>query len=654
MILHVRSLQSWLSKWPRLLKGVALGTFDTLAIALAAMLAVSIEFGTTGHWTTVFYLTLLAAGLIVPTLALLGHYRSVVRALGSTQIYVLCGVTAASVCAVALMDRYAIGADFRAAVLVLFALQIMCAGGGGRIIARDLLNFSRKAAVGTIIYGAGEAGRRLAESLRSGSPARIVGFVDDDPLLRGAKVAGIEIVAPARLPDLVKRRGANRVLLAIPSATRKRRLEILDSLRHLGVAVQIVPDLMDILSGSARVDDLRDVQIADLLLREPLDSNGFAVDSCLRGKTVLVTGAGGSIGAELCRQILRQGPSRLLLLEICEHALYQVERELAQAAQSMGSKAELVPLLGSVLNKPRLLEIMRAFRVNTVYHAAAYKHVPLVEQNVIEGIRNNVVGTLYAAEAATESAVDTFVLVSSDKAVNPPNVMGATKRFAEIVLQGLQEATVGTRFCMVRFGNVLGSSGSVVPLFRDQIVRGGPVTVTHPDVSRYFMTIAEAVHLMLQAGTMGKGGDLFVLDMGKPVRIADLAKRMIELSGLSVKDEKHPEGEIEIRFTGLRPAEKLTEELLIGRNVSGTAHPMIMRAVEHFPQWEVVKSELKELMQILDAGDAVAARRVLERVVVEYSPSDDTVDLLLRQSQLRDAHRAAGKVTDLTARRGLN
>jgi len=417
--------------------------------------------------------------------------------------------------------------------------------------------------------------------------------------------------------------------------------------------VQTVPSVGDLVSGSARVADVREVDAADLLCRDPVPPNEALLVACIRGKRVMVTGAGGSIGSELCRQILRARPRALLLLEMSELALYNIDRELRLAAQREDIAVEILPLLGNAHHKYRVREILQNFQVETVYHAAAYKHVPIVEHNIIEGLHNNVYSTWHAAEAALECKVETFVLISTDKAVNPTNVMGATKRFAEIVLQGLQQRGATTRFCMVRFGNVLESSGSVVPLFREQIRRGGPVTVTHPDVIRYFMTIPEAAQLVLQAGAMAKGGDVFVLDMGKPIRITELARRMIQLSGLTVRDEANPDGDIEIQFTGLRPAEKLFEELLIGKNVTGTEHPMIMRAVEHALPWPRVEELLEEVGTAMRRFDCRAAREVLMQAVEEYRPSTDIQDLVWarRPQVVALPEKDSPKVADLKARR---
>jgi len=392
--------------------------------------------------------------------------------------------------------------------------------------------------------------------------------------------------------------------------------------------VQSIPSLEDIVAGRADVNELREVDIGDVLGRDPVPPDQSLLDRCIRGKVVMVTGAGGSIGSELCRQILRQAPRKIVLFEMSEIALYQVERELVAESAREQLGVEVRALLGNAHHKQRVREVMQAFGVQTVYHAAAYKHVPIVEQNMVEGLHNNVFSTWHAAEAALETGVETFVLISTDKAVNPTNVMGATKRFAEIILQALQTRTQRTRFCMVRFGNVLGSSGSVVPLFQEQIRAGGPVTVTHPEVVRFFMTIPEAAQLVLQAGSMGEGGDVFVLDMGQPVKIDDLARRMIALAGLSVRDEAHPDGDIEIRYSGLRPAEKLYEELLIGTNVTGTEHPMIMRAMEPAPGWDEVQDLLSDLAVSLKSFDCKRAIEVLERAVHEYARAPQIHDLV--------------------------
>jgi FlaA1/EpsC-like NDP-sugar epimerase len=487
--------------------------------------------------------------------------------------------------------------------------------------------------------------------LRASGEYSPLAFIDSDPALTGRMIAGIRVYDPTRLPELIQRQRIASVLLAIPSCTHRQRQAILKSLEPYPVHVRTVPDISEIVAGHASVADVRDVEPADLLEREAVAPDESLLQACIRGKVVMVSGAGGSIGSELCRQILRLAPARLLLLEMSEPALYQIDRELRLIASAHQIYIDIVPLLGNAHHRNRVREIMQQYRVQSVYHAAAYKHVPIVEQNIVEGIHNNVFSTWYLAEAALESSVETFVLISSDKAVNPTNVMGATKRFAELTLQALQRRSTATRFCMVRFGNVLESSGSVVPLFREQIRKGGPVTVTHRDVIRYFMTIPEASQLVLQASAMGRGGDVFVLDMGKPLRIEDLARRMIHLMGLSVRDAANPEGDIEIVYTGLRPAEKLYEELLIGSNVTGTEHPMIMRAMEPQLSWLELKEILAEMLDALDGFDCWRARELLMRTVSEYRPESGIQDLVWLQAQ-QDAAQELANVTDIRAHRG--
>jgi FlaA1/EpsC-like NDP-sugar epimerase len=404
----------------------------------------------------------------------------------------------------------------------------------------------------------------------------------------------------------------------MPGAPRSRRRDVLRQLEPLGVRVQSLPDLSDIMTGAAKFDEVRDVDVKDLLGRDPVAPDPKLFESCVRGKSVLVTGAGGSIGSELCRQILRLAPRRLVLFEVSELALYTIEMELKEISLRENLSVEIIPLLGNAHHRHRVREVLLTLGVQTVYHAAAYKHVPIVEYNVIEGIHNNVISTWYTAEAALDAEVETFVLVSTDKAVNPANVMGATKRLAELVLQALQPRATKTKLCMVRFGNVLASSGSVVPLFQEQIRKGGPITVTHPEVIRYFMTIPEAAQLVIQAGSMARGGDVFVLDMGRPVKIDDLARRLIHLHGLTVQDADNPEGDIEIQYTGLRAAEKLYEELLIGTNVTGTDHPMILRAMEHSLPWERMEQVLDELLIALASFDCPKAVAILGESVAEY------------------------------------
>ncbi len=495
----------------------------------------------------------------------------------------------------------------------------------------------RKAALPSVlIYGAGNAGRQLAAAMANSQEIRVIGFVDDDDRLHGHVLNGQPIYAPQMVGDIVAERPVSAVLLALPSVSRQRRNQILTFLSQFQVAVRTLPDLSDLAKGKISLSDVRELDIDDLLGREPVKPHGLLLNLHTRGKTVLVTGAGGSIGSELCRQILRTNPRCLLLLEMSEFALYQIHRELLGLEGADG--VEIVPLLASVVDHQRVQEIMDTWSPHTVYHAAAYKHVPLVEHNPAEGLRNNVWGTRVCAEAALRHGVRNFVLVSTDKAVRPTNIMGATKRLAEMVLQALAEQVqagsaagaaphgVRTTFSMVRFGNVLDSSGSVVPLFREQIKQGGPVTVTHAEMTRYFMTIPEAAQLVIQAGAMGQGGDVFVLDMGEPVRIMDLARRMIELSGLTIKSDSYPMGDIEVTVPGLRPGEKLYEELLIGDDPRPTQHPRIMRAHEQFLPWEPLTQKLHALALAMAVNDVPVIRTMLRQLVVGYQPQGDVVD----------------------------
>ncbi|AIC31552.1 polysaccharide biosynthesis CapD-like protein (plasmid) [Rhizobium etli bv. phaseoli str. IE4803] len=483
-----------------------------------------------------------------------------------------------------------------------------------------------------LIYGAGNAGRQLAGALTNSAELNVVGYLDDDPRLKGGIMGGLPIYDPSDLPVLAEALGVHNVLLALPSASRQRRNEILEHIRKARVNVRTLPDLTALAQGRIAVSDIRELEIEDLLGREAVAPRQELLDKAMRKKVVMVTGAGGSIGGELCRQILRNAPSTLILIDQNEFSLYNIHAELLKLAELYQQESlQIVPILCSVRDHDRMEHIMQSWRPQTLYHAAAYKHVPLVEHNAVEGIKNNVMGTLITARAANKCGVLNFVLISTDKAVRPTNVMGASKRLAEMVLQALAAEPavdrVRTNFSMVRFGNVLGSSGSVVPLFRQQIKEGGPVTLTHPKITRYFMTISEASQLVIQAGAMAEGGDVFLLDMGEPVRIADLARKMVELSGLTVRDEDNPEGDIELSVTGLRPGEKLYEELLIGDNPETTEHPRIMKAREDFLFWPELSKKLSLLNAALDRNDMVAARATLAELVSGYSSTGEVSDL---------------------------
>lgn len=498
------------------------------------------------------------------------------------------------------------------------------------------------------IYGAGAAGNQLATALRMDKAMRPVAFIDDDPSITDRVIAGLQVYRPEQLQQLINDTGAQEILLALPSSTRTRRREILNFLEDFPLHVRSVPSFIDLASGKVKVDDIQEVDIADLLGRDPVPAQSDLLERCIAEQTVLVTGAGGSIGSELCRQILSQSPKTLLLFDHSEFNLYSILSELEQRIARESLSVCLLPILGSVRNQAQMLDIMKTWRVDTVYHAAAYKHVPMVEHNISEGLLNNVIGTLHTAQAALQAGVANFVLISTDKAVRPTNVMGSTKRLAEMTLQALSRELAPvlfgdggnvsqvnkTRFTMVRFGNVLGSSGSVIPLFHKQIKAGGPLTVTHPKITRYFMTIPEAAQLVIQAGSMGKGGDVFVLDMGEPVRIVELAEKMIHLSGFSVRSERNPMGDIAIEFTGLRPGEKLYEELLIGDNVLATRHPMIMSASEDFLPWDELKDALNQLLGAASADDFVRVRQLLRETVIGYAPEGEIVDWIYQQRRL--------------------
>jgi FlaA1/EpsC-like NDP-sugar epimerase len=499
-----------------------------------------------------------------------------------------------------------------ARVAASFALGFRAYGNNGRPVLGTLL-----------IYGAGHSGMQIASALRQSGQYFLAGYIDDSSQYQGSYINGLMVYPPKEIARLIETHGVTDILLAMPSIDRARRNGILSDLRELQVHVRSLPDLVDLAQGHVTVLDIKELDPDDLLGREPVAPNRELIEKNILGKTVLISGAGGSIGSELCRQILQVGPKQLLLLDHSEFGLYAIESELRSHLNANPHlKTELIPLLGNVRDADRLESIFTKWKIDTVYHAAAYKHVPLVEHNPSEGLQNNVLGTLNLAQAARKYGTTNFVLISTDKAVRPTNVMGATKRFAELVLQALaNQSGSATCFSMVRFGNVLGSSGSVVPLFREQIRSGGPVTLTHAEVTRYFMTIPEAAQLVIQAGAMAKGGEVFVLDMGQPVKIYDLAKRMIELSGLSVKNPETGAGDIEIVVTGLRPGEKLYEELLIGENPTSTPHPRIMMAREDFLPWADLEAELALLQQGLSKGDFQMLVDQLQRLVNGYQPS---------------------------------
>jgi FlaA1/EpsC-like NDP-sugar epimerase len=639
---------------PRETKRLIMVIADAVAIPTALWAALVLKFDRLDpeiDRTFAYFLVAVVSALLV--FSVFGLYRAVIRFMGpKVVVTVIAGVTF-SVLALAIFDRVIASHQIPLSAFGIYWALALPYVGGSRFLARYLFRRAagpRQRAARVAIYGAGDAGARLCSVLLGGPDFRPVAFVDDKKALQGSSIHGIRVYDADLLPDLVRQHRIDRILIAMPTASRRRRREVIVQLEPLGIHVQSMPNLSDLISGKAQINELREVDVADLLGRDPVPPKPKLSGSCISGKCVLVTGAGGSIGSELCRQIVRLSPSRLVLFEMSELALYNIERELEDVVARDNLSVEIVPLLGNAHHRHRVREVLSALGVQTVYHAAAYKHVPIVEHNVIEGIHNNVISTWYTAEAALETGVETFVLVSTDKAVNPANVMGATKRLAELLLQALQERTSQTRFCMVRFGNVLASSGSVVPLFQKQIHRGGPVTVTHRDVIRYFMTIPEAAQLVLQAGSMAKGGDVFVLDMGRPVRIDDLARRLVNLMGLTVRDAAHPEGDIEIEYTGLRTAEKLFEELVIGSNVTGTDHPMVMRAMEHHLPWPKMQEILNDLLVALASFDCHRALALLSESVAEYQSGADIRDYVwARKAVLPHAQHA--NVADFAAKR---
>ncbi len=630
---------------PRAAKRLFAVLVDIALCALTVWLALCLRLE---HWvqlTPAHSLAIMGAVLIaLPLFIRFGLYRAIFRYAGwnamislaqAMVLYALFYATVFTVIGIPGVPR---------TVGVIQPLLLLVTVGCSRVLVRYWLGglyrslLQREHLPGILIYGAGVAGRQLAAALSRGSEHRLVGFLDDDDQLQGNSLDGRTVYDPAELAQLIPNLGVTDVLLALPSITRQRRLDILDALRHFPVRVRTLPGMSDLAAGRVTMSDVRELDIEDLLGRDPVMPDIALLNNLIRGKVVAVTGAGGSIGSELCRQIAAYQPHTLLLVENSEFALYQIHRELeslfgdeADATGSGAVEAEpvvrLVPLLASVQDEARMIQIMQAWRPETVYHAAAYKHVPLVEHNPVQGLRNNVWGTWVCARAAQDAGTSNFVLISTDKAVRPTNVMGASKRLAEMVLQAMAAQAAGvTTFAMVRFGNVLGSSGSVVPLFREQIQNGGPITLTHPDITRYFMTIPEAAQLVIQAGAMAHGGDVFVLDMGEPVRIIDLAQRMVELSGLQVKSEQNPTGDIEIQITGLRPGEKLYEELLIGDNPQPTQHARILRAHEIFKPWDELHEVLSMLDTAMQAHDMRSIRALLTQNIHGYRAADDIVD----------------------------
>lgn len=623
---------------PRWTKRVVVLALDTALCVLTVWLAYYLRLGEFVALSGNALLAVVASiGLALPIFIISGLYRAIFRYSGwpallavarSIGIYGLLYTSVFTAIGINEVPR---------TVGIIQPILLLLFVGASRALARiwlgdqyqGILKHASRPKV--LIYGAGSTGRQLVAAMANSHEMQVVGFLDDDDRLCGHVLNGQPIYNPADLADLASTLNISDVLLAMPSLSRKRRNEILAQIRTARVAVRTLPSVTDLAQGKVSISDLRELDIDDLLGREPVMPNHILLAMNVRSKIVMVTGAGGSIGSELCRQILSVGPSKLLLIEQSEFALYGIHQQLEE--KLAGREIVLVPLLGSVQDSERMREIISTWHPDTVYHAAAYKHVPLVEHNPAEGIKNNVLGTLRTAQVASENGVSDFVLISTDKAVRPTNIMGASKRLAEMVLQALAATSTGTKFSMVRFGNVLGSSGSVVPKFRQQIRDGGPITLTHSEITRYFMTIPEASQLVIQAGAMAKGGDVFVLDMGQSVKIMDLARRMIELSGMTVRDEQNPDGDIEIEITGLRPGEKLYEELLIGDNPKPTSHSRIMKAHEEFIPWADLEANLNALEMALNVNDVGVIRLMMAKVVAGYTPSDEIVDLVYLEQE---------------------
>ncbi|MGO3296331.1 MAG: polysaccharide biosynthesis protein [Marinobacter sp.] len=633
---------------PRLQKRLVSLSVDTLALSFALWASFALRLEET-LWLPTKGQLLITALTVVFTLGVfvrLGLYRAVVRYMSDRAFLTI--ITGVGISALLLIILgYSLQVQIPRSVPVIYAALAFIFVGGSRMSVRMLVHHtSNRGKEWVAIVGAGETGAQLVKALQEGTEYHPVVLIGLLPANHKALIAGVPVLALDQLEEAVRIHGVKRLLLALDADKQVDRRQLLNRLESLKLPVQTVPSMSELVAGQARINDIRDLEIEDLLGRDPVRPDNAQVAASLYNKAVMVTGAGGSIGSELCRQIIHHQPKVLVLFEQSEYSLYAIERELQAINRVDGLNVEIHPLLGSVVHRRRCEMVMRSFGIQTVYHAAAYKHVPLVEHNVIEGVQNNTFGTLHAAEAAITAGVERFVLISTDKAVRPTNVMGASKRMAELVLQGLAQRQNKTIFSMVRFGNVLGSSGSVVPLFRDQIRDGGPITVTHQDIIRYFMTIPEASQLVLQAGSMGRDGEVFVLDMGEPVKIADLARKMIHLMGLVEKTPDQPEGDIEVVFTGLRPGEKLFEELLVGDDPQGTSHPRIMMAREVSMPWEELEIVLDQLRRASQEFNCKQIVETLKSAPTGFTPNGNVADLVWCNGghDVTAAHENTGKV----------
>ena len=661
---------------PRNLKIWILLASDTIVLIAAILLSFSLRLGflyfPPGFLENkITWLILLSPFIGIPIFIYFGLYREVIRYISSKASWTIVRAVGLYSILWGLISMLSLGLNpgYPRSVILINYMVTLIGILGSRVLARYILskveNLNQKdeqetiAAIKVLIYGAGSAGRQLAVGLNQSVDYEICGFIDDHKSMQGRNLIGYPVISLSDVDYFVKSKEVTEILLAMPSITRKRRNEILIKLQPFRVRIKTLPGLSHFTKGSSSIDEIKDLDIDDLLIREAVVSDDKPLVSMTKSKVVMVTGAGGSIGSEICRQVIKRSPKILLLLEISEYALYEIHQELETICSTLKNNEKIkilpkiIPLLGSVNDEKRMTEILQTWRPYILYHAAAYKHVPLVESNLSEGIKNNVFGTFTLAKIAVEQRLENFVLISTDKAVNPTNSMGASKRVAELILQAVSseknlvfdsvngtsiKANNITQFSMVRFGNVLGSSGSVVPLFRKQIKNGGPITLTHKDITRYFMTISEASQLVMHTAAMkGKNknaSQVYVLDMGEPVRIINLAKRMVELSGLRIKDENFPQGEIEIKITGLRKGEKLFEELLIGNNPIKTSNPKILKASEDFFSWDILQEKLQILRLASDSNDSELIVHILKELVIGYKPEENIADLVfLEQSK---------------------
>lgn len=630
-------IAEWLLALPRPIKQAILLVADYLMSTLCLFFALSLRYGTIENHLSPILLSLYA---LVPVLGLyaINFYKGVARIFFDAEMRRVLQLFVLLIVAFAITNYFHWIKGIPRSVPLLYLFLFFIWIWNSRLTMRELLtrwqgkrcpqdidinNFEN-----VIIYGAGDAGKALFEALRHAHHYQVVAFVDDDSRLAGAHLLGKKIYPAAYLGKLVEKLEVAQVFLAVPSISRSHRRQIIDSLSDISVKIKQLPSMQEIADGKVTVSTMRRVDILDVLDRQVVEPDADLLHQDIKNKGVVVTGAGGSIGSELCRQIIKNQPRCLVLFELSEYALYEIHQELQkqQTLLPVEERIELIALLGNVTNEDKLRDVFKLHNIQTVYHAAAYKHVPIVEHNPFEGVINNTKGTYHCVRAATQAKVETFVLVSTDKAVRPTNIMGASKRLAELVCQGLSHNGSSTRISMVRFGNVLGSSGSVVPLFTQQIEEGGPITVTHPEMTRYFMTIPEAANLVIQAGAMARGGEVFVLDMGDPVKILDLARRMVHLSGCETKEDTNPNGDIEIVFTGLRPGEKLYEELIIGEdNVETTRHPLIMQAMEHSFPLSDIEETLAELAQKAQEHDVIWLKQQFKYYVEGYQEQDTAI-----------------------------